>query len=153
MNKEKLAEIGGKLDITKEEFRNIHKQRRKEKINTILTGGIISIISMLTGYFIGKNSEPRMEHRGYPYGMLGSSFCCGAGMGGIMGGFGFLYLLTYLNGKKKHKTMMSILVLFFIILSVIAIIFGHEVGRPVEYYSGAIDYGVFSRDQRVVNNE
>ena len=138
--------IGRKLGISKEEIRKINKQRRKEKIRTTLIGGIISIISLLSGYIIGKIREPKMEYRGYPYGMTGSSFYCGMGLMGIFGGLGSLYLLGNLYDKKKHKTMISILVLFFIVLSVMAVIFGHEVGRPVEYYSGAIGYGVYSKD-------
>ena len=153
MNNEKLAEIGGKINITKEEIRKINKQHRKEKIRTILTGGMISMISLVTGYIVGKNREPKMEYRGYPYGIstYGSSFCCAIGLC-VFGGLGSLFFLHKLY-KKKHRTVMSFLIIIFICLSVMAVIFGHEVGRPVEYYSGAIEYGVYSKETGGANDE
>ena len=142
MDGKKLVEIGDKLDISKSQIKKINELRRKQNIYTILVGGIISLISLLTGYFIGKSREPRMEHHGYPYGLTA-----------LIGGAGFFLLVDHLREKRKHEAMMVVLVLFFFILSVIATIFGHEIGRPVEYYSGSIDYGVFSKENAGGNDE
>lgn len=144
MNKDKLTEIGKKLDISRSQIKKINEQRRKQSIYTILVGGIVSLISLITGYIISKNREPRMEYRGYPYGTSGSCLLCGAGLTALIGGMGFFFLVDHLREKRKHEAMMGVLVLFFIVLSVIAVIFGHEIGRPVEYYSGSIEYGVYS---------
>jgi len=153
MDGKKLVEIGDKLDISKSQIKKINELRRKQNIYTILVGGIISLISLLTGYFIGKSREPRMEHHGYPYGTSGSCLLCGAGLTALIGGAGFFLLVDHLREKRKHEAMMVVLVLFFFILSVIATIFGHEIGRPVEYYSGSIDYGVFSKENAGGNDE
>ena len=147
MNKEKLAEIGEKLNVPHSQIKKINKQHRKQNIYTILVGGITSLISLLTGYFIGKSREPRMEHHGYPYAIWHDScFCSALPIFLFSGTVGISYLFIS-KSKHKQKLLLVSMVIFFIILSVLAYIFGQDVGCPVEYYSGAIEYGVYSKEE------
>jgi len=152
MDNEKLAEIGKKLSIPHSDVNKINRERRKKKLYTILIGGLASLISLLIGYFIGKGCEPKMEHRGYPYGVYSGSWIpCGAGCIGIpvlLTGIGFFVLISHQNKKKKHRTVIGLIIILFSVVSVLALIGGYQIGQPVEYYSEGIDYGVYSREQK-----
>ncbi len=146
MKNDKLEEIGQKLDVSPSTIRKIGKERRKRKVYAYLIGTLTTILSYLVGKFFGKYGEPRMEHHGYPYGLPMMTYIC-MGVPVLTGGAGLLLFIRHLKVKKKYKMALGIMVTFFIILTVIAFVLGFESGRPVEYYSEAIGYGVYSRDR------
>ncbi len=148
MKNDKLEEIGQKLDLSPSDVRKIGEERRKRKIYTTIVGGITAFVSFLAGLAIGLNSEPRMEYRGYPYGVSGMWMPCGLGCIGIPSlfiGAGYLHLISRFNKKGKYRLVIHMLKFLFLVLSVIACIAGYHAGRPVEYYAGSIEYGVYTK--------
>lgn len=146
MNSEKLNEIGEKMNLSPNELKRIQKEYKRRKVYSLLTGCLMSIVSYLLGYLFGKRREARMEHHGYPYGMSSMNYCC-IGVPVFLAGSGLLLFLSYLEVKNRYKLALSIMITFFFILTVLAFIFGYEAGQPVQYYSQAIDYGVYSRER------
>ena len=134
------------MDVTDNQIRKIKKEYRRKKIFTFLIGGLSSILSYLIGHLAGKYREPRMEHRGYPYGWS-SMFFCSIGASVILAGGGWVALMSHLERKNKYDLAFNLIVMSFIIVAVLSLLFGYHQGQPVEYYSEAVKYGVYTKKE------
>ena len=136
MNNEKLQSIGNKLDISERDLENIRRQNRRYKFLYPMIGGIIAICSTIAGYLMGKNADAKLvsSETGavYPYTLL--SFAVGAP------------LTANLNSISRTKRLFILLtIIITVIVSIVGFTTAYDMARPVEYYSGAIRYGVYNK--------
>lgn len=69
---EKLQEIGNKLNVSKQDLRNIQKERIKGKFVYPIIGAVIVVCSTILGFFMGKANAGCTNCEGYPYGVVGA---------------------------------------------------------------------------------
>ncbi len=139
MNEDKLNEICKKLDLPQEDLSKIKRQYLTVKIVSPFIGIFITALATLGGYLMGKNAHTKLVNREtgsvYPY-VVPSLFLLGS---------------TFNTSKKSIIRKRNLILIFAAvlttILSVIAYTVAFDAGQPVEYYSGSIMYGVYSREQ------
>ena len=151
MNKGKLQEIGEKLEVSQQDIDSIRKESLKEKWIYPITAVIVAAISAFLGWVVGKDNErlvSRDTGREYPYssgiGYLGI-FIIGATEFGLGSLITFLKTLNKGTGERKKVFVIMICI---VVLSIFTFFVSYKLSQPVEYYSGAIDYGVYSREEK-----
>jgi len=142
MNKEKLTEIGGKLDVSEEGIEEIKKEYRQVKILAPITGLIISALSTWVGYCDGRdekfNSVGPASSGGYPF-SAPTMLIAGA---------------VLANSRdfiiKKRNIVLAVVIVLTLILSVIGYVVAYDIAydrTPYGDYSGdAIMYSVYSKE-------
>ena len=155
MNKEKLSEIGGKLEVSESDIKKIKKHHSTIRIISLIIGSFIAFLSTLIGFLIGKSygtaagkdATPTLINSDtgevYPYAI--TTFLLTS------------TTFTALPQKMKKKTNLILLVtaILTVIIAIVGYCIAHgiaydnafEAAKPIQYYSGAIDYGVYSRDR------
>ena len=135
MLNDKLQEIGNKLNVSEDDIKNFKRAKRKRKFLYPIIGGIIAILSTLSGYFMGKNEMIS----GYPF--QRTILCCSIGGAAV----GSVTVMGHLIGafeSKKLKFIWSIFVVT-VFLSIIGFLSAYDIGEPV--YNGALLYGVYDK--------
>ena len=149
MINDKLEEIGDKLGVSNNDIKDIRREKRIQKYRYQIIGALISIQSIILGYLIGINSEPRRVDRGgsYPYFFgSGCGICLLSGLASI---FGFLYLdkkvSRYLikNPERRDSFFKKLTIFLTIIISIFGFIITFRIGQPVEYYGMATLYDTY----------
>jgi len=153
MNKEKLAEIGSKLDVSESDIASIRKRHRHARIIAPVTGGLIVFYSTVIGYIVGSASGTKAGNDAWPK-LVNSKT-----------GEVYPYMIPVLLGLAsgisasdlRRKT--KFIILFTSVLTVIFAVTGYllahgmayenayEAARGIQYYSGAIEYGVYSKEE------
>jgi len=139
MDRQKIDEMGAKLDVTEEDFRQIRRQYFLVKILAPITGAFIIFLSTLTGYLRGRDARPLLVNREtgrvYPY-VIPSMLALG---------------ITFADRKRfltmKRNLLLITVSIVVIFMSIIGYFVAYDMGQPVEYYSGSIMYGVYSRER------
>jgi len=127
-----------KLDISKEESKRIQKRRRLKWILSPIVGGISVIVSLITGYYLGKNESGQT----YPYDQGRLCTCCFSGFA-VLGILGMGLLIPgFKKYRKESKCILGILAIS-IVITIMAFMWAYAQGQPV--YSEAIKYGVYTR--------
>ena len=157
MEEGKLREIGGKLDVSESDIKKIKKRHSITRILSPIIGAFVAFISTILGHIIGKSSgiaagkdaRPILINREtgevYPYAITT-----------------FLVTTTTLTTlpkemKKKTITILLVTAILTVIIAVVGYCVAHgiaydnafEAAKPKEYYSGAILYGVYSKETYV----
>ena len=164
MNQEQLQEHSQELDIDPADLKDFRLQRFKEKWLYPVSGAFTVAASAAYGYFRGlsegEGKPAKLVNRDtgntYPYSGghqtgfwdhtdIYLPFTGVVALGGLVAG-----ILTY-RSKLERKKLKFAIILITVLLSVI--LFVHVfwqsfegVEQPANYYSGAIDYGVYSRE-------
>lgn len=135
MNYEKLQDIGDKLNISEKDLKNIKKEKQKNKLLYPIIGAIIAICSTLSGFILGKNTEPKLVNsetgETYPYSLLTFAI------------FGATINLR----KNSSKKLIIITIILTTIISIIGFVSAYNSAQPVEYYHGSIKYGVYNTER------
>ena len=131
---QKLAAIGAIMGLSQGDIYQIQKERKAPPwYYPIVEMGIV-ILSMGVGYIIGMNSSPKLvsSETGevYPFSIMALPVLTAVGAG---------------NQLKKEKTHFIISIILTVVISIICFMIAYDCGRPIEYYSGTILYGVYRR--------
>ena len=119
---QKLQEVGSKLNVSKEDIRNIQKEKIKGKFLYPVIGLIIVVFSTIVGFFMGKaNPVYIKDYGGYPF---------AAG------------LIAATRTSKKKKFFLATIIAT-ILLSVIGFVAAYRAGQ--ETFGVAILYNVYER--------
>ena len=153
MNKGKLAEIGGKLDVFETDIDSIRKRYRLARIIAPITGGLIIILSTIMGYVVGNSSGTRVGNDASPI-LINSE------TGEI-----YPYLIPTFMGlavgmspsgmRKRTVRIIAVSAVLAAVLAVVGYLIAHgtaydsafDAARDIQYYSGAIEYGVYSKEE------
>jgi hypothetical protein len=156
MDKEKLRELGEKLDVSGKDVRSMRFAKLKEYWFYPFTGICAFLVSILRARHYAKDNEiltSRDTGKEYPY---SSSRAEGARFSslflfGLVAATGPIAALYRTRGMERPRKMR--ILLFATVIAIVAVVISymtftrfHEHFRPVEYYSGAIAYGVSSRE-------
>lgn len=146
MNNDKLQEIGAKLNINENDLKGIKKEKQKDKSLYPITGAIISILSILLGYLLGKNAEPKLvsEKTGktYPYSKICFGIPLAFGFSSTL--VGLILALKIIKSRTKYKKLILTTIVVTLIASILGFIIAFKMAQPVHYYHHEIDYGVYS---------
>lgn len=139
MNNEKLKEIGGRLDISEEDLKNIKIEKQKFNLIYPIIGVIVAICSTILGYLLGKNTEPKLVNaetgKTYPYSL-----------------FSFAILIATINLRKNsNRKVIIISIILTAIISIIGFVSAYNSAQPIEYYHGTIKYGVHNMCKVKIN--
>ena len=153
MNKDKLKEVGSKLDITPQDMKNMRWERFRENWIYPLTGAVLVGFSAFFGWFFGRNREKLVSRE------TGEEYPFSPNLGVVVLVLGFPVLATgsavatYLARKQegeKRRTALRLgflMVIISLVLSILVFMVVHDLSRPVDYYSGSIKYGVYSKEE------
>ena len=134
----KLTEIAGKLDVTEDDVSKIKKQYRLVKILSPIIGCAVVALSALYGYLEGKDDEPKLINREtgkvYPY-AIPALFVLGT-----------MLPATKRTLRRRKNVVIIAAIVITTILSIIAFMLAQDAAQPIEYYSGSIEYGVYSKE-------
>ena len=118
---QKLQEVGSKLNVSKEDIRNIQKEKIKGKFLYLIIGLIIVVFSTIVGFFMGKANPVCINCEGYPF---------AAG-------------LIATKGASKKKKFFLATIIATILLSVIGFVAAYRTGQNM--FGIAIGYNVYRR--------
>ena len=154
MNNEKLAEIGSRLDVSETDMDGIRKRYRLTKIIAPIVGGLVAIFSAIFGYMAGNNDAGTdaandagailvNSETGEVYPYMIPVFL------GVVGGMSASGL------RRRTKLVIIASMILTAILTILGYMLAHgmaydnvyDAARGIEYYSGAIDYGVYSKEK------
>ena len=160
MNKENLEELNQELGVTPADRKALWWGKLKENWFYPVTTLILTAIAAFLGWLDGRNDEKLVNRdtgREYPFNMVfdipfkgGLAFLLiGLPSMGISGVIAALKARKE-QGEKREQTLRVGLAtaLILAILVVVVYIVVYKVSQPIEYYSGAIEYGVFSQEER-----
>ncbi|MEW6069641.1 MAG: hypothetical protein AB1485_03410 [Candidatus Thermoplasmatota archaeon] len=139
MINEKLKLMGGKLNISDKDIKEIKKARVAHKILYLIIGAIIAVCAFITGRLVKKYQVIRS----YPYG--GEINVCFTGVVAFIAITvgGALVLATKKFKNKKSKFIFTTLIIT-ALLSVIGFVGGYLTGQPL-YYGAVPRYNVYGK--------
>ena len=155
MNRERLEEMGEKLQLSAEDITAIRKRKLRETLFAPVAGGIFMGLSFLLGWFLGRGDE--RKESGYPFSVRG--YCtCGWGML-VSFSMGLVVFRTVMRqarldrtegkeGWKKLQTLGIFTLTGTVLLSAIIFYTTYKHFQPDVYYSETIDYGVYSQEEK-----
>ena len=153
MNKEKLAEIGNKLEVSEAEIADIKKRYRLVKIIAPIIGGFITILSVLFGYIIGNSSGTNAGNEAGP--KLVNSETGEVYPYMIPAFLGLASGLSPSGMRRRTVWIIAVSAILAAVLAVVGYVIAHgtaydnayNAARGIQYYTGAIEYGVYSKEE------
>ena len=155
MNDQSLQKATDALELDGRDIHAIKKERSRERwIYPVITV-IVGSLSALIGWLGARDNERLVSRETgdeYP-------FCGGSGgviriglIGSLIGVGSFTTFLELMKqGKLTSRKRAGIFAGFMLALALIVIAISYQLSRPVEYYSGSIEYGVYSQTEEVVH--
>ncbi len=141
MDKEKLAKIGEKLNVSKDEINRLRKRRILTRIFAPILGILGVFSSLVTGLVLGRGGGP------YPYGrpsfgFLGCSISGTISFGSIIG---ILVMIRKTKKNGKSDKYLLVVLIATLLLSLITLVAGLAVGE--DNFSATPKYSVYSMER------
>jgi len=154
VNKDKLRELGSELGVTPQDMKAMRWERFRENWVYPVIGAVLVGLSAFIGWFFGQRSEEKLVSREtgkeYPFnsgpGVTGVLWCLSV----LATGSAVAAYLAWKQEGEKRRTAFRLglfIVLVSLVLSIVVFMVVHDLSQPVEYYSGSIDYGVYSGEE------
>ncbi|MCK4614533.1 MAG: hypothetical protein KAU14_07005 [Thermoplasmata archaeon] len=160
MDSKKLQEIGEKLEVSQQDIRAIRRRKIKEFIIYPLTSVFFVLLSAFFGWFYGREHERLVSRETggeYPYYTTSPGHIaqfCGLPIAVVTTAI-TSYAVWKRKGERKKCAIIAgaFTVIVTVIISIIVFTEVYRWAQPVEYYSGAIKYGVYSQIGEAINEQ
>ena len=149
VNKDRFRELGSGLDITPKDINTMKKEKFKERFIYPITAACVALLSAFLGWFFGRFDERDVSRdTGKEYPFTTSTRYTLTGCFGITAlGIGmFIGILKARNKEGKEKMKIFGAIIIMVAAAIIIFFVTYRFSQPVDYYSGAIKYGVYSRE-------